>query len=108
FGQYYGTSRHSIEQRLQQGVDVILEIDWQGARQVRQKMPDARSIFILPPSRQVLHERLINRGQDNAEIIARRTRAAAAEMSHYTEFDYLIFNDEFSESLAALQAIIKA
>lgn len=108
FGEYYGTSRRAIDQRLQQGLDTILEIDWQGARQIRRQVPDTCSIFILPPSRQALYERLKNRGQDNEEAIARRTRAAAAEMAHCDEFDYLVFNDDFNESLAALQAIVSA
>ena len=93
FGNYYGTSRRWLEQQLDQGTDVILEIDWRGARQVRRLMPHAVSIFILPPSREALLQRLRQRGQDSEEVIARRSREAIEEMSHYDEFDYLVVND---------------
>jgi guanylate kinase len=108
FDNYYGTARANIEQRLAAGVDVILEIDWQGARQVREQFPDSVGIFILPPSRQALEERLRGRGQDEDEVIARRMRDAESEMSHYGEFDYLVINDDFATSLAELAAIVTA
>lgn len=108
FDNFYGTSRTAVQGLLASGVDVILEIDWQGARQVRQMMPDAVSIFILPPSRATLEERLRGRGQDGDEIIARRMRDAISEMSHYSEFDYLVINDDFNTSLEELAAIMRA
>ena len=107
-GDYKGTARQSVEPHLTAGRDVLLEIDWQGARQVRQMMPDAVSIFILPPSRATLEERLRGRGQDGDEIIARRMRDAISEMSHYSEFDYLVINDDFNTSLEELAAIMRA
>ncbi len=106
FGHYYGTSRRVVTESLEKGVDVILEIDWQGARQVKEKMPESRSIFILPPSRAVLRERLCSRGQDSPEIIARRMREAKAEISHYEEYDYLVVNDEFEQAVVALKSIV--
>ena len=108
FDNYYGTARANLEQRLAAGVDVILEIDWQGARQVREQFPDCVGVFILPPSRQALEERLRNRGQDSDEIIARRMRDAQQEMSHYAEFDYLVINDEFDTALQELRSIVLA
>ena len=108
FDNYYGTAKASIEQELLAGHDVILEIDWQGARQVRKLMPGCVGIFILPPSRQTLEERLKGRGQDGDEVIARRMRDAEKEISHYPEFDYLVINDDFDVALAELQAIIAA
>jgi guanylate kinase len=108
FDNYYGTARANIEQRLAAGVDVILEIDWQGARQVREQFPDSIGIFILPPSRQALEERLRGRGQDGDEVIARRMRDAESEMSHYGEFDYLVINDDFATALVELAAIVTA
>jgi len=108
FDNYYGTSQQHVEQALLQGRDVILEIDWQGARQVRRIMPDSRSIFILPPSKQALRERLENRGQDDATIIDRRMQNAVNEMSHYGEFDYLVVNDEFDVALQQLNCIFQA
>jgi guanylate kinase len=108
FDNHYGTARANIEQRLAAGVDVILEIDWQGARQVREQFPDSIGIFILPPSRQALEERLRGRGQDGDEVIARRMRDAESEMSHYGEFDYLVINDDFATALAELAAIVTA
>ncbi|QIZ78326.1 guanylate kinase [Ferrimonas lipolytica] len=107
FGNFYGTSKVTIEQTLQNGIDVFLDIDWQGARQVKAQIPDALGVFILPPSRQELERRLNSRGQDSAEVIADRMAEAVAEMSHYDEFDYLIVNDNFDDSLAQLQAIVK-
>ncbi|MBD2809603.1 guanylate kinase [Xenorhabdus sp. Vera] len=108
FGNYYGTSRKVIEDTLASGVDVFLDIDWQGAQQVRQKMPAARSIFILPPSREELLRRLRGRGQDSEEVIAKRMAQAVAEMEHYNEYDYIIINDDFNTALADLQSIIRS
>lgn len=108
FDHQYGTTRAAVEAQLAQGLDVILEIDWQGAAQVRARMPECVSIFILPPSRKVLEERLRSRAQDSDVIIARRMRAAVAEMRHYAEFDYLVINDDFERALDALKAIVLA
>lgn len=108
FAHKYGTSQPWVEEQLKAGVDVILEIDWQGAQQVRRIMPDARSIFILPPSRAELQRRLRGRGTDAPEVIERRMAAAVAEMSHYAEFDYLVINDDFFHALAELQSIFTA
>ncbi len=108
FDNYYGTSQQHVEQQLQQGYDVILEIDWQGARQVCKQFADAKSVFILPPSADALKERLQNRGQDNEEIITRRMKDAVSEMSHYAEFDYIIVNDDFDVALQELSSIFKA
>lgn len=106
FDNYYGTARAGVTGKLEAGVDVILEIDWQGARQVRAAMPEARSLFILPPSRGELETRLRGRGQDSDEIIARRMRDAVNEMQHYSEYDYLVINDRFDVALQELQAIL--
>ncbi|MGE9553773.1 guanylate kinase [Erwinia amylovora] len=108
FGNYYGTSRTAIEQVLSTGVDVFLDIDWQGAQQIRQKMPHARSIFVLPPSKDELDRRLRGRGQDSEEVIAKRMAQAVAEMCHYAEYDYLIVNDDFDLALSDLKTIIRA
>ncbi|MDC9581951.1 guanylate kinase [Xenorhabdus sp. PR6a] len=108
FGNYYGTSRKVIEETLASGVDVFLDIDWQGAQQIRQKMPAGRSIFILPPSREELLRRLRGRGQDSEEVIAKRMAQAVAEMEHYNEYDYVIINDDFNTALADLQSIIRS
>ncbi|PJE79744.1 Guanylate kinase [invertebrate metagenome] len=108
FDNYYGTSESWVREQMGHGVDVILEIDWQGAQQVRKLMPGAVSIFILPPSRDVLRERLIGRGQDDMAIIERRMGQAVDEISHYPEFDYLIINDEFDLALRDLQTIIRS
>lgn len=108
FDHYYGTSKAEIEQSLLQGINVFLDIDWQGAQQVRQKMPQAKSIFILPPSLKELENRLIKRGQDNANVIKKRMQKAQAEISHYNEYDYIIINDDFAFSLTALNSIITA
>ncbi len=108
FDNFYGTAQQTVETNLAQGLDVILEIDWQGAAQVKRMLPDCVSIFILPPSIEVLCQRLQNRGQDNQEIIARRMRDAVTEMSHYPEFDYLIVNDDFNLALNQLKSIIIA
>ena len=108
FTNKYGTSKLWVEEQLAAGIDVILEIDWQGAQQVREKMPNALSIFILPPSRTELERRLTGRGTDSAEIIAGRMAQAESEMSHFGEFDYLVINDQFDEALNQLQAIFTA
>jgi len=108
FDHYYGTGRQTVLDRLAADVDVILEIDWQGARQVRAQLPDSHSIFILPPSRETLRQRLRNRGQDDDAVIERRMRDAISELSHYDEFDYLIVNDDFDTALDALRAILIA
>ncbi|MFO1418634.1 MAG: guanylate kinase [Methylotetracoccus sp.] len=108
FDHYYGTARHSVDSQLAQGGDVLLEIDWQGARQVRMLMPEARSIFILPPSREALAARLQARGQDDASTIARRMADAVSEMSHFEEYDFLVVNDAFDEALEQLRAIVIA
>ncbi|TFH50811.1 MAG: guanylate kinase [Lysobacterales bacterium] len=106
FGHRYGTAKDSVEKHLAAGEDVILEIDWQGATQLRQQRPGCIGIFVLPPSRESLAERLAGRDQDSLEAIARRMRAAVAEMSHYPEFDYLVINDDFEVALADLRAIV--
>lgn len=108
FGNYYGTSHAAIEDVLDSGQDLILEIDWQGAQQVRAKHPHVRSIFILPPSRQALLDRLKGRASDSEEVIARRSAEAMEEMSHHNEADYLVINDNFDTALGDLQAIIRA
>jgi len=108
FGNFYGTSVEAAQQCLVAGQDVILEIDWQGAKQVRKKLDDVVSIFILPPSRATLIERLRGRGQDSEEVIERRTREAVTEMKQYHHSDYLIVNDDFEQALAELQAVILA
>jgi guanylate kinase len=106
FDNFYGTSRQGVTAQLQAGFDVILEIDWQGARLIRKQMPDAVSIFILPPSREALQQRLQDRGQDDAAVIARRMRDAVSEMSHYDEYHYLVINDVFQTALDELAAIL--
>lgn len=108
FNNYYGTSKQWVEQQLHSGKDVILEIDWQGANLVRKIMPDTVSIFILPPSRDVLWARLRKRAQDDANVIKDRMAQASNEISHYAEYDYLLVNDNFATAVADLQAIIKA
>ncbi len=107
FDNSYGTSRAATENLLRQGKNIILDIDWQGARAIKEKMPESVSIFILPPSRAALQERLTARGQDNPEVIEKRMRAAVSEMSHYKEFDYVVVNDDFDAALVDLQAIIR-
>jgi guanylate kinase len=106
FDNFYGTSQHAVEDNLNNGVDVILEIDWQGAQQIREMLPECWSIFILPPSIEMLQQRLRGRGQDSEEIIARRMADAVTEMSHHEEFDYLIVNDDFAQALTELKSII--
>ena len=108
FDNYYGTSRQWVEDTLNKGLDVILEIDWQGAAQVRHLIPDTISLFILPPSQATLRERLTQRGQDDHSIIERRMRDARQEIEHYIESDYLIVNDDFDTATHQFQAIITA
>jgi len=107
FGNSYGTSKQAIEEQIKSGKSVILDIDWQGARTIKKWRPEAVSIFILPPSRAALRERLTNRKQDSQEIIDRRMREAVAEMSHYSEFDQLVVNDDFAAALADLKTILR-
>jgi guanylate kinase len=106
FDNFYGTGAQQVEQKLCAGKDVLLEIDWQGARQVRGRLPASSSIFILPPSRMVLEQRLRERNTDSAETIARRLSQAAADMSHYQEFDYVVVNDQFERAVQDLLAIL--
>ncbi len=108
FDHSYGTSGAAVHSELESGNDVILEIDWQGAEQVRRNFKDSTSIFILPPSKQALEQRLRGRGQDDEAVIERRMRDAENEMSHYIEFDYLVVNDAFEQALSDLMAIISA
>ncbi|MGB1092051.1 MAG: guanylate kinase [Oceanobacter sp.] len=108
FDNFYGTSKVWVESELAAGRDVILEIDWQGAQQVRELMPDSVSVFIAPPSIEALRERLQGRGQDSEEIIERRMADARSEMSHFDEYDYLIINDDFDNSLEELRAVVIA
>jgi guanylate kinase len=107
-GNYYGTSRLTVEQEMKTGTDILLEIDWQGARQVKKQFPDAAGIFILPPSIAALEERLHKRGTDEPHIITRRLLAAGGEIAHAPEFEYAIINEEFNVALSELQAIVKA
>ncbi len=106
FGNLYGTSRLWVEEQLASGTDVILEIDWQGAQQVKHQLPDTLAIFVMPPSRETLEQRLNARGQDDEAVIAARMAEAVEEMSHYVESDYLVVNKEFDTALAELEAII--
>jgi guanylate kinase len=108
FGNLYGTSGHWVEQELSRGIDVVLEIDWQGAQQVKRLIPASRAVFILPPSRETLLERLTGRGQDDAGVIAGRMAEAEREMSHYAESDYLLVNDDFDVAVAELRAVVAA
>jgi guanylate kinase len=106
FGHYYGTSKVVIEQTLQKGIDVFLDIDWQGARQVKAQIPDTATIFVAPPSKDELKRRLTERGQDSSEVIEQRMIKAVSEISHYYEFDFVVVNDNFSAALAELDAIV--
>jgi guanylate kinase len=106
FDNYYGTSREQVESHLVAGDNVLLEIDWQGAQQIRRAMPECRTIFVLPPSRNALEQRLRGRGTDSDEVIARRLRDSIADMSHWNEFDYVVVNDDFARAAADLEAII--
>ena len=107
-GDWKGTAKHAVESRLAEGRDVLLEIDWQGARQVRKQVPGAVSVFILPPSREALDQRMRKRGQDSEEVMARRLAAAREEMSHYDEFDYVIVNEVFEVAVEEMCAIFRA
>ncbi len=108
FGNRYGTAEATVRAELDQGRDLLLEIDWQGARQVRKHFPEVRSIFVLPPSSPALEERLRGRGQDTEAVIAERMANARTEMSHYAEYDYLVVNDSFEEALADLCCLVRA
>lgn len=108
FDNYYGTSKQAIESQLATGIDVFLDIDWQGARQVRKIMDDVKTIFILPPSKQELEQRLNNRGQDSAEIIAGRMAQAQSETSHYDEYDFVVVNDDFDTALSEIESVVIA
>ncbi len=108
FTNFYGTSQAWVEQTLAQGRDVILEIDWQGAAQIRKLMPDTEGIFILPPSRTCLEERLRGRGQDDDAIIAQRMQEAKSEISHYVDAQWIIINDNFEHALGELKSILVA
>jgi guanylate kinase len=107
-GDLKGTARQSVEPQLNAGRDVLLEIDWQGAQQVRAQVPDAVGVFILPPSREALEERMRKRGQDSEDVIARRLAAAREEMSHFGEFDYVIVNEMFETAVEEMCAIFTA
>jgi guanylate kinase len=107
FDNFYGTSREFVQQQLDAGHDVLLEIDWQGARQVRRALPECVSVFILPPSRRALAERLARRATDTAAVIARRLADAASDMAHYSEFDYVVVNDDFAHAVAQLKEIVE-
>ncbi len=106
FDNFYGTSKSAVMQRISEGVDVILEIDWQGARQIRQAIPEAITVFILPPTIEELANRLKNRGQDSEEVIQRRMNDALSEISHYDEYDYVIINDDFNTAVEELKIIM--
>jgi len=108
FDNYYGTSGRWVDEQLESGRDVILEIDWQGAQQIRRLRPDAVSVFIVPPSREALRERLVGRGQDSNDVIERRLREAAEECSHVAEFDYLVVNEYFERALRELLSVFRA
>lgn len=108
FGNHYGTSQAWVEQTLNEGDDVILEIDWQGAEQIKKLMPETLAIFIMPPSQRTLRERLTHRGQDNETVIDKRMAEAVNEMSHYEQGDFVVINDDFNTALADLQAIARS
>lgn len=107
FDDYKGTTRAAVDDELAAGHDVLLDIDWQGARQVRESMPGSQSIFILPPSLDVLNERLAHRGQDSPEIIARRMSKARSEIAHWDEFDFVVINDDFQDTLDNIRSIVR-
>ncbi len=106
FTNWYGTSRREVQQRLESGEDVVLEIDWQGAAQVKKLIPETLAIFIVPPSLNALRQRLTGRGQDDESIISQRMQAAVDEISHYSDADYLIINDDFETALSEIQSVI--
>ena len=107
FENYYGTSRSTVQARLEKGVDVILEIDWQGAQQIRALLPENHSIFVLPPSIEELERRLTSRNQDSKEVIIRRVSQAKADVQHFTEYEHIIVNDDFDKALLALSSIFE-
>ena len=108
FSHHYGTSKKAVEDITSKGIDVILEIDWQGAQQVRKLMPEAKSIFILPPSKTELENRLRGRGTDSDEVIDSRLAQSCADMTHYDEFDYVVINDNFDKAMSSLESIFQA
>lgn len=108
FGNFYGTSKQAIQEQLDQGIDVFLDIDWQGAQQMRKIVPDIITLFILPPSREELENRLNKRGQDSAEVIAKRMQQAQSEMSHYNEYDFVLVNDDFDQTLDEFERVVLA
>lgn len=108
FGNYYGTSKSAIQAQLEKGIDVFLDIDWQGAQQMRKLVDDIKTIFILPPSRAELESRLNKRGQDSADVIANRMAQAQSEMSHYDEYDFVLINDDFEQTLSDFEHIVLA
>tara|TARA_Y100000589_G_C27021383_1_gene575072 strand:+ start:188 stop:808 length:621 start_codon:yes stop_codon:yes gene_type:complete len=108
FDNYYGTSKQAIESQLEAGIDVFLDIDWQGAQQIRKLVDDVETIFILPPSKEELESRLNKRGQDSAEVIAGRMAKAQSETSHYNEYDYVVVNDDFDTALTEIETIVMA
>ena len=108
FGNYYGTAQATVKEQLAKGHDVLLEIDWQGAQQVRKLFPDSKQIFILPPSQFDLRQRLSNRGTDSVEVIERRLGCAVEDMQQYVNFDYVIINDDFNKALHDLESVIIA
>lgn len=108
FSHHYGTSKQAVDDITNKGIDVILEIDWQGAQQVRKLMPEAKSIFILPPSKAELERRLRGRGTDSNDVIEERLSQSCADMRHYDEFDYVVINDDFSRAMSSLESIFQA
>jgi len=106
FDNYYGTARQPVEAELAKGQDVVLEIDWQGAQQVRKALPECQTVFILPPSRRALEDRLRNRATDSNEVIERRLRDAVGDMTHWREFDYVVVNDNFEHAIGDLIRIV--
>ncbi len=108
FDNYYGTSEKWLKAQLDKGIDVILEIDWQGAQKIRRLKPEMVSIFIIPPSKTALEKRLRQRSKDSEKVMTKRLRGAALEISHYTEYDYLVVNDDFSQALKDLQSIVQS
>lgn len=108
FGNYYGTSKAAIAEQLAKGIDVFLDIDWQGAQQIRPQVPGVISVFILPPSVTELEKRLQGRGTDSAEVIAKRMQQARSEISHFPEYDFVLINDDFQQCLAQFEAVVLA
>lgn len=108
FDHYYGTSKKWVDEKLNEGLDVILEIDWQGAQRVKKLMPKSTSVFVLPPSFEELKKRLLNRNQDHQETISKRLSEASGEMQHCREFDYILINDKFDDAVADLHSIIRS